>query len=158
MTREIILSNSQISYIDEDDFELVNQFRWYPLVNPNVTYANSSHTKTLMHRLILGLNSEDKRLVDHKDRNGLNNQRSNLRIATRSQNGFNYPPTEGSYKGVSWDAAREKWKAQIMIDRKQINIGRFDDPIEAAKAYDRIAKERLGEFAYLNFSELEGIG
>ena len=45
-----------------------------------------------------------------------------------------------------------------MIDRKQINIGRFDDPIEAAKAYDRIAKERLGEFAYLNFSELEGIG
>ena len=93
-------------------------------------------------------------VVDHIDGNGLNNRKSNLRVCTQAQNSLNSRPRRNSssrYKGVSFYKRDKIWQAQIFYNFRTINIGRFDDEIEAALAYDRKAAELFGEFAYLNF-------
>ena len=92
--------------------------------------------------------------IDHRDRNGLNCTRKNMRIATRSQNQINRGPQKNNtsgYKGVTWDKQSQKWKAQIKINRAKKHLGDFDNPITAAHAYDSAAYELFGDFAYLNF-------
>jgi hypothetical protein len=109
-----------------------------------------------MHREILGFGSikQDPRLVDHRNRNGLDNRRENLRPSTNSQNLGNRigsPNSSSKYKGVHWDSTRGKWRTQAQHDGKTYRLGRFDSEEEAAAAYDRKALELWGEFALLNF-------
>lgn len=90
---------------------------------------------------------------DHKDYNKHNNLRSNLRLATRSQNMANRPaPKQNSsgYKGVRWHNRRSKWQARITVNYKEIHLGYFDNIEEAAVAYNNAAMKFFGEFAYLN--------
>jgi hypothetical protein len=93
--------------------------------------------------------------VDHINGDRLDNQRGNLRIATRQQNCWNTTKRKGNYtspyKGVSW--RRGQWAAYITVSNRQRPLGKFADPIEAARAYDCAAREMFGEFAYLNFPE-----
>ncbi len=94
--------------------------------------------------------------VDHKDRDIFNNKRGNLRSATRSQqkaNGNIYKNNTSGYKGVSFDYRRQKYRSRISVNKIEIYLGTFDDPENAAKAYDKAAKEYFGEFASLNFPE-----
>ncbi len=109
----------------------------------------------MMHREVMGV--EDARYVDHRNHNGLDNRRSNLRIATWAENCWNKrKPISGSssqFKGVMWDKRRSQWQVQIGHNGKKIFIGYFDDEQEAARAYDAKAKELYGEFAALNFSQ-----
>lgn len=108
-----------------------------------------------MHREILGLMPEDPD-VDHRDGEGLNNRRSNLRLVTNSQNNMNSQCRWGAlskYKGVSWHKRREKWQGRIKLNGKEIYLGYFDNEKKAARAYDEAAKKHFGEFARLNFSE-----
>lgn len=105
-----------------------------------------------MHRLILGV--DDGVLVDHKDGDGLNNRRANLRPCTHAQNMFNrrLPRNNRSgFKGVYWH--KNRWYAKIQVDRKNIHLGAFTDVEQAAHAYDRAARIHFGEFARLNFPE-----
>jgi hypothetical protein len=94
-------------------------------------------------------------VVDHIDGNGLNNTRVNLRICTSAQNICNSKGRSktSKYKGVTRRKMSNKWFAQIKFNRKHIDIGRFDNEIEAAKAYDNVARKLFKEFAYLNFPE-----
>ncbi len=101
----------------------------------------------LMHRQITGASQEEQ--VDHRDRNGLNNTRENLRIASSQQNAFNRGKRNGEFKGVS--KCRRKWRARITIDGKEEYLGVFSTPEEAARVYDRRARELFGEFAVVNF-------
>ena len=113
-----------------------------------------------MHRLILGapLGAD----VDHRDGDGLNNTRSNLRLASRSQNMANVTRTvhgaSSKYKGITFIARLRlhPWKAQITVGGQHIDLGRWATEEEAARAYDAAAVKYFGEFARTNFGAGDG--
>jgi len=90
--------------------------------------------------------------VDHIDGNKLNNRRSNLRVATRSQNSANRGPTGGTskFKGVRYCKDKGRYRAEIQADGRYIHLGYFDVEVDAARAYDQAAVTHYGEFAYTN--------
>jgi hypothetical protein len=106
----------------------------------------------LMYELFIGPIPEGM-LVDHKDRDSLNNTLTNLRLATYSQNNANRGPVKKGtkYKGVSRHSINpNKWVAQIKHNKKAINLGSYATEEEAAEAYNKAAKKLQGEFAYTN--------
>lgn len=143
--------------VDDCDFERLNQWKWHAVNRGNTLYAERLELRfgknTAMHRMILGIT--DKHIqADHRDGNGLDNRRSNLRTCTHAENNRN--KARGSrntsgYKGVSWKKEHAKWGANICFGGKQVFLGYFFCLIKAAKAYDAAAKELHGEFARLNF-------
>jgi hypothetical protein len=153
--KEIQLTQGKIALVDDGDFERLNAFKWQARKNHRVWYARRSESKQprkciTMHHYILTL--PDSVHVDHRDGNGLNNQRLNLRVATHAQNQINrgLPCNNTSgFKGVSRSFGH--WRAQITDNGKRANLGTYADPADAARAYDRKAKELFGEFAWLNF-------
>lgn len=158
--KEIQLTQGKVALVDDADFEWLNQFKWYAAYQRTGAHwyaqrreSSASSRKLLMHRVILDV--DDPMLeVDHKDRNGLNNTRANLRQATRAQNQQNgiLPRNNTSgYKGIYLDKRRGKWQAKIRYNGKQHYIGQFDGPEAAARAYDAAARKHFGEFARCNF-------
>lgn len=155
--KKIPLTNSPLfAFVDDEDFPVVSRINW--LVDAN-GYARNKNF--LMHRLLLGFPSQY--ILDHKDHNKLNNQKSNLRLTTQQQNRFNQSKRRGStspYKGVRLHGRLRKkpWIASIAktIDGKlkRFHLGCFPNEVEAAKAYDLKAIELFGEFAYLNFPHI----
>ena len=104
-----------------------------------------------MHKIIMECAENDR--IDHKDGNGLNNQRSNMRFCTVSQNNMNSEKprnTSSIWKGVYWDKVNRNWRGQIKINKKAICLGRFKDERSAAIVYNHKAVELFGEFAKLN--------
>jgi hypothetical protein len=153
--RFIPLTQGKFAIVDAEDYEHLSKYKWYAVYAGGKFYAYRSvkYRAVSMHRQIMG---EPKgKVVDHRDGNSLNNRRSNLRICTFAQNQLNRRSTGGvsRYKGVWFKKGHNKWKAQIGFNGKKIHIGYFKDEIDAAKAYDKKAKEFFGEFAYLNFPE-----
>lgn len=154
---EIPLVNGGVALIDDEDYAIIKDHDWRCKPHGHTKYAYATRKRysgLAMHRLILGL-TDSKMYTDHRNHNGLDNRRSNLRIATLSQNHhnilFNKSNTSG-YKGVCWDKTRNLWRAYIGFNgNKGITIGRFGSAIEAAKAYDAKAIELYGEFACPNF-------
>lgn len=147
--RWIPLTRGLFALVDSDDYELVSQFSWSSTPGRKTSYAvgwvNGRVVK--MHRLILGFPDEH---VDHRDGNGLNNTRHNLRKATVSQNHANTPPPKTNttgLKGVGYDKSRDCWYAQITVRNRHIHLGRFDTSQDAARAYREAAKKHFGEFA-----------
>jgi hypothetical protein len=113
---------------------------------------NSEGKDELLHNFIMGKPAEGM-FWDHENRNGLDCRRENLRAATYSQNNanrrFSIKNTSG-YRGVR-KTKEGKWRAEIKVDSKKINLGCYWDIIEAAKAYDTASLKYFGEFANLNF-------
>lgn len=99
---------------------------------------------------IMGLDLSND--IDHKDGNIFNDLAINLRSATRSQNIANSKVHNTSgFKGAYYDILAKKYRASIRVNNKQIHLGLFNNPIDAALAYDTAAREYYGEFATLNF-------
>lgn len=152
--KKIQLTKGYEALVDDEDFEYLSQFKWYPTVNGCGKLYVSSHSKTnrakvYMHRMIL--KPPDGLFVDHVDGNTFNNQRSNLRICSRRENGRNrgkQKDNTSGYKGVSWDTWG--WKAYINTGGRNKNLGRFKDKDDAARAYNKAALEYHGEYAYQN--------
>lgn len=121
------------------------------------TFYNNGHKLNLfVHRVVWFLEyGTQVELIDHIDQDKTNNRPSNMREATEQQNQFNVSKKKAchsKYKGVSLSTSKKKpWKAYIVINRKNIHLGYFETEVDAAKAYDRAAHERVGEYAYLNF-------
>lgn len=158
MTQKIYLTKGKVALVDDGDFEYLNQWRWSFAGGTAGNYARRNNhgdgRKTiLMHRLIM--NAPDGVLVDHRDGNGLNNQKSNLRLCTHAQNMANRLSLTNStsgYRGVSYHKGRGFWVAYISHNNKQIHLGKYATAEEAAHAYDAAAQRLQGEFARLNFS------
>lgn len=158
--KEIIINSekhrTKTVLVDDDDYEFLIQWKWCLAIRKRAVYAKRRCGKgtVFMHRALLNIN--DKKLfADHRDANGLNNQRSNLRIATSSENNHNRR-SFGKYKGVQKNVKKYKdktyiyWMAKIGINNKILHIGMFKSEIDAATAYNQKAIELHGEFANLN--------
>lgn len=145
--------------VDEEDFAKLSRMNWHLISTPKsdryYAYAKAETGerggKYLMHRLIV---SPPKGFdVDHRNRNGLDNRRENLRPASRSQNMANQRirktnKTFSVYKGVS--KREQGWIAQLRRRGRHYHLGYFATEEEAATAYNRAAKELFGEFALTN--------
>lgn len=119
-----------------------------------------------MHRAVLFAAVRPRRngsapkglICDHKNHDGLDNRRSNLRLCTPSQNSQNrrkQPGCASRHKGVCLSGRlKNKWQAAIWLNGIRINLGHFDNELTAGIAYDRMAGKLFGDFAYLNFPEL----
>lgn len=154
-TRLIRLTRGMFAIVDEDDYEKLNQYEWSAVKGCNTYYAraaiyiNNKQKSFAMHQIIMGISELD---IDHKNRNGLHNYKSNLRFCNRSQNIRNAKTMKkcvSTYKGV--DTHQNKFRSRIYFNNKSISIGYYNNEIDAAIAYDQKAKELYGEFAWLNF-------
>lgn len=156
------IAAGRVALIDDGDYDLVMQHRWYvdetakvgkrhwgPYAVTRIRLDGGRRIRLPMHCLIMGTKG-----VDHRDHDGLNNQRSNLRPATQVQNGQNQRPQVGKssrYKGVSWYKASNAWRARLRVNKTLMYLGSFASELEAAYAYDAAAREAFGEFACTNF-------
>lgn len=139
--------------VDDEDFEFLNKFIWSYEKKPHTSYASTQleDRRVYMHQLILPC--PEGCTPDHINGNGLDNQRSNLRIATYSQNSANrrLPKNKSSkYRGVTWSISNNQWMAQLKNKGHNIYLGYFSSEIDAARAYNRAALEKFGEFARIN--------
>ena len=164
---EIPLTQGYVALVDPCDADLLD-YKWQSQYSRGLIYAvrsirvgarsDNKTEKVSMHRIVLARKlkmkySLDGLKTDHIDGNSLNNCRSNLRLATYAENNRNTRvrrDNTSGYKGVSWAADRGKWVAVICVDKCQRWLGAFDDPAEAAIAYNEAALRYHGEFARLN--------
>ena len=153
MTTKITLARSgKFMLLDFDDAKRLSGFKFhincgYVKFRPNGGYS----TKTCVHRYILNAGPDE--IVDHIDRNPLNNSRSNLRIATRSENTINSKKRLDNTLGFIGIAQRPsgRWFAQVGIGNRRVRSATVNTMEEAAKLYDEIAAKLHGKFARLNF-------
>lgn len=162
--KTIELSQNKTAIVDDADYEWLSQWKWHYLKNKNgIGYAvrkigdykgdKPKWTRFIMHREIMRPPANME--IDHINGNTVDNRRSNLRIVTRKQNRQNSRARndrKSKYKGVIWIEQRQRWRAYIG-DGKAIYLGSFESEMEAAKAYDKAARGRFGQYAWVNFKE-----
>lgn len=149
---EIILRNKNrditgIAVIDLDDFETVSKHTW-SIDTHGYARATKNNKNIWMHKLIT--NTDGNSLIDHKDRNRLNNRKRNLRIATRSENGINKGIQSNNLSGVagvSYYKSRDRWVAEIKFEGKKIWIGQFRKKEDAIVARLNKELEMFGELS-----------
>lgn len=156
--KEIPLTQGMVALVDDGDYEELSKYKWWAekrgkhhirYYARRKTHVDGRRINEFMHCTIMGHVG-----VDHKNGNGLDNRRENLRVATQAQNMANRRSnanSASSYKGVK--LVNRRWRARIKPDGKPIHLGYFDTAEEAARAYDWAAKRIYGEFALLNFPE-----
>lgn len=161
-TRRIPLTQGKFATVDMIDYEWLMQWQWYAERDRSGYrerwYARrSEHYKgrcvgIRMHREIASMAGLPfARIYDHRNGNGLDNRRENIRPATHRQNTANsryQTPSQSHQKGVRWREMQGKWEARIVFNRRYHYLGLFEFKQEAAKAYMVAAKRLFGEFAH----------
>lgn len=158
----ILMSSGLVTWVDRSDFDLVSGHHWWSSrgAGSQVTYAVAKNPSASgpahirLHRVVLS--ALPGQLVDHIDFDGLNNRRSNLRVCGHVENTRHQRRITGQsgFRGVHWDRHRNRYRIGVTINGRMRKFGgTFTCPIEAAKAFDRYAREHYGEFAMLNFPE-----
>lgn len=146
--KEIPLTQGYFTIIDNEDYERVMQHKWCVKISLNTQYAvwhhriNGRKVTVRLHRFILGDIPKMKE-IDHINGDGLDNRKNNLRVVTHQQNAFNMGK---NVKGVYWDRTRNKWRAYIGINGKDILLGRFYNLQDAIEAREKAACKYFGEF------------
>ena len=148
----VTLTQGYEAVIDAADVPLVAAWNWYAIKDGNTVYAqrsglDSGRSTVRLHRVLMG--EPNGLLVDHRDGDGLNNRRANLRLATCQQNVQNARISKrntSGLKGVSWRKTNGKWHAQIKVNGRQLNLGYFPTPESAHAAYCKASATLHGEF------------
>jgi hypothetical protein len=156
MSKEIRLTRGFVTIVDDDDFEYLNQWNWQAEKSKRGCYyacrtiqKGNKKTHVKMHRLIM----KAKGLVeiDHKDGDGLNNCRNNLRECSHLNNCHNKRNLRheniSGISGVQWDSQRNKWRARIIVERKEIFLGRFSKLSQAINARKKAEILYYGEYS-----------
>jgi len=144
---EIRLTNGGMALVDEDDYERVNQYKWY--LTPNGYAKCTSHIGLrFLHQFVMRTTEE----LDHINGDRVDCRSENLRTTNRSLNLANSNGRGGSsrFKGVYWNKRNQKWIANITVNYKCKYLGSFTNEEDAAKAYDEAAKEAFGDYARTN--------
>ena len=148
MAKEILLTRGRVTIVDDEDYDWLNQWKW---VFDSGGYASRTLNHIMMHRVIM--DPPEGVFVDHRNRNKLDNRRSNLRLCTKSQNNMNQSKRRDNtsgYVGVCWFKPRKKWRVEIRVEGKRIFVGSYANKIEAARFYNMAAMKYHGYFAKLN--------
>ena len=147
--------------IDEQDAHILDLPGWhvYAVPQSDICYVrrysrvDGKQKLELLHRVILGVTNR-RVLIDHRDRNGLRNVRSNLRQSTHQQNLRNqYRKPQGKssrFKGVYWCTRKNRWRSRLCVNGKKMSLGLYVNEVDAAIAYNLEASNVFGEFARLN--------
>lgn len=152
--RYIALTRGYRAIVDDSDFAELSKWKWSALICGNRIYARRGEEREgiyrgiLMHRQILNVPRDFE--TDHINHNGLDNRRSNLRIANKSQNQANRRVNKNSpsgYKGVQFEKKKGKFRVQIQVNKVRRFLGYFDSAEEAAQIYTKAANDGFGTFA-----------
>jgi hypothetical protein len=159
----IPLTQEKFAMVDDDDFEELNKHKWqaHRSMGDKTYYAirseiiNGKSVGFRMHRQIMGCVKGDGKIIDHKNGNGLDCQRHNMRFATTIQSATNRTSHKGAtskYLGVYLQRAGKYsyWRTDITVNKRKILIGSFKTEENAATAYNLFAEKHFGEFANLN--------
>jgi hypothetical protein len=156
--KKINLTQGYYTIVDDEDYEYLSLKKWHVKLSGGA-YAcgklwlpEERKSKNIkMHRVILGI-TDPSVIVDHINRDGLDNRRVNLRICSRTQNQANRVVSYGTsrYKGVAFDKKNENWESYIGYQGKKIHLGKFDNEIDAARRYNEEALKLFGEFSMVN--------
>jgi hypothetical protein len=146
----IALTQGKRALIDDSDFAAISKFKWHASKHCGIWYAarkDEFGQKIFMHRQILSAPAD--RMVDHVDGDGLNNQRTNIRLATNSQNQMNRKRQKSSsgFRGVTFHKQCGRWQAAIKCNGKSHYLGLYEVPEAAAEAYRQAASRLFGSFA-----------
>lgn len=150
--KEIKLTQGKVALVDDEDFERINQWKWFAAKSGNTFYAKR-FGNIRMHRVVMGITSKHTQIIDHANGDGLDNRKGNLRICSNRENSANRRSAKNSsskYLGVCYEKKRGKWVARITANKKVLRIGYFKTEENAATAYNIFAERLHGKFARLN--------
>ena len=152
--QKIKLNKDHFTLVDDELFEALNKFHWRLATmgihtKSKYAIANKDKKTIYMHRVIMKASKNQS--VDHINRNGLDNQKNNLRFASSQQNshnriGWDISRKTSKYKGVHWFQSQKRWKATINNNGKNIFIGIFRNELDAAKARKEKERELYKDF------------
>lgn len=151
--KRIPLSQGRFAFVDDEDYPYLSKFKWHysgGYAKRNLWYSKKPHI-VRMHHFVLPL--KKGYMIDHINGIGTDNRKENLRLVTKSQNMMNRGKqvnNTSGYMGVTYHRPTNKWRAYIKKDKKQIHLGLFKEPTEAALAYNDAATKYHGEYAFLN--------
>jgi hypothetical protein len=154
----IPLTQGKNAIVDASDYDYLMQWNWCAYFNKNWYAARNLPRGTGGGTITMHVQLTGYPLTDHRNRDSLDNRRSNLRKATIQQNNHNRRKgrdNTSGFKGVSLDKRDNRWRAYINYNNKQIGLGYYDRKEDAAEAYDAAAVQYFGEFAALNFPETQ---
>jgi len=137
-----------VAIVDDSDFEKVSALKWSLSHNNRYAVTLISGKLVLMHRYLMG---DEASIIDHRNGNGLDNRRENIRPCSRSENAINSKMrvnNKSGFKGVSWDGRTQRWRVSIRANMKTHWLGRFNSIEEAVLRYKEAAKVIHGDFIF----------
>ncbi len=143
----------KVILLDKENEIFMNYCTW-GIDTKGYVRGNIKNKIVKLHRLVMNI-KDSSILIDHINRDKLDNRKENLRIADFKINAINriFKPKTSMYKGVYFHRIQKVWCAMIKINGIQKHLGNFKNEVDAAKAYDKKAKEVYGSIAFINFKQ-----